>query len=114
MCACVCRLFPPVTDHPPALVLPIHVSVASVGGQLIGFHYQCLSTASTSALPPPQRRAQSAEVKAFGSDSWRPAVKGADAELNVMKLSKTGAAEQVTSRNSWSVDVNRLIIEPYD
>lgn len=27
---------------------------------------------------------------------------------------RTGAAEQIASRNAWSVDVNGLIVEPFD
>lgn len=58
VCVRTSRLFLPVsaervTDHPPALALPIDVSLASVGGQLMGFHYQHLSVATMSALPPP-------------------------------------------------------------
>lgn len=73
---------PRVTDHPPALALPIDVTLASVGGQLMGFHYQHLSVATVSALPSPPpppphpppalRGVQSSKVgekKALGSDS---------------------------------------------
>lgn len=66
-CVCTSRLFLPVraermTDHPPAMALPIDVSLASVGGQLMGFCYQHLSVATMSALPPPSRYTQSSKV----------------------------------------------------
>lgn len=96
-------------DHPPALVRPIHVSLASVGGQLIGFHYQHLSAASMSALPPPP-----GEVKVLGSDSWRPVVRRRRRWAECNEDFRTGAAKQIMSQNLRSAQLNRLIIELLD
>ena len=58
-----------VTDHPPVLAPLIDVSLASVGRQLMGFHYQHLGAATVSGPPPPERDTQSSKVKLLGLDS---------------------------------------------
>lgn len=112
---CACRQVVPTSDRPPTCS-------GSSNSCQCGFSGRAANRISLSVLKHSQRVSSSSSV------APRTVSRGKSVGLGFLEAGgerrrrwaecneafRTGAAEQITSHNLWSVDVNRLIIEPFD